>query len=127
MMRWRSRAQSAGMGEHVESTMNYDLLARQGNWIRLSAMTMTHSSSLGHTGGDLSASDILATLYLGGVLRVDPQHPEWAERDRFIMSKGHCSGSFYSVLAARGFFPIEQLKTYMKPLSILNGHPDSKK
>lgn len=113
--------------EGVDSTTTYDLLARQGNWIRLSAMTMTHNSSLGHTGGDLSASDILATLYLGGVLKIDPANPTWPERDRFIMSKGHCSGAFYSTLAARGFFPIEQLRTFMKPLSMLNGHPDRNK
>jgi len=106
---------------------NYELLARQGNWIRLSAMTMTHRAALGHTGGDLSASDILASLYLGGVLNVDPEQPTWPQRDRFIMSKGHCSGAFYSVLAARGFFPLEQLKSFMKPLSMLNGHPDRNK
>ncbi len=102
-------------------------LAHQANWIRLSAMTMTHHSSLGHTGGDLSAADILATLYLGGILDVRPEEPRWPQRDRFIMSKGHCSGAFYSVLAARGFFPRTQLGTFMEPLSKLNGHPDRNK
>src|SRR5579875_325633 len=77
-------------------------------WLRISAMTMTHHSGIGHTGGDLSAADILATLYLGGVLQVQPEQPDWPERDRFIMSKGHCSGVLYSTLAARGFFPAEQ-------------------
>jgi len=112
-----------------ESANAHDLqrLRRQSNEIRLSAMTMTHGSQLGHTGGDLSASDILATLYLGRVLRVDPENPGWPERDRFIMSKGHCSGAFYSTLAMRGFFPKELLKTFMKPLSMLNGHPDRNK
>ena len=90
-------------------------------------MTLTNHSSLGHTGGDLSASDILVSLYLGGVLDIDPSHPSWPQRDRFIMSKGHCSGAFYSVLAARGFFPREQLQTFMDPLSMLNGHPDRNK
>jgi transketolase len=99
-------------------------LSRKANQIRLSAMTMTHHSSLGHTGGDLSAADILATLYLGGILRVDPANPGWPQRDRFLMSKGHCSGSFYSTLAARGFFPRAELGTFMDPLSKLNGHPD---
>ncbi len=102
-------------------------LPRQANWIRLSAMTMTNHASLGHTGGDLSAADILATLYLGGVLNVRPQEPRWPQRDRFIMSKGHCSGAFYSTLAARGFFPRTQLATFMDPLSMLNGHPDRNK
>ena len=102
-------------------------LAHKANWIRLSAMTMTNHSSLGHTGGDLSSADILATLYLGGVLSVDPANPRWPQRDRFIMSKGHCSGAFYSTLAARGFFPRAQLMTFMDPLSMLNGHPDRNK
>lgn len=102
-------------------------LKERANWIRLSAMTMTHHANLGHTGGDLSSADILATLYLGGVLRVKPEEPQWAQRDRFVMSKGHCSGAFYSTLAQHGFFPLEQLKTFMDPLSMLNGHPDRNK
>ena len=102
-------------------------LSAKANWIRLSAMTMTHHAKLGHTGGDLSSSDILATLYLGKVLRLDPSKPDWPQRDRFVMSKGHCSGAFYSTLAQRGFFSLEQLKTFMEPLSMLNGHPDRNK
>jgi transketolase len=102
-------------------------LRHKANWIRLSAMTMTHHARLGHTGGDLSSADILAVLYLGGVLQLDPAQPQWPQRDRFVLSKGHCSGAFYSVLAARGFFPLAQLRTYMDPLSMLNGHPDRNK
>jgi transketolase len=60
-------------------------------------------------------------------MRVDPAQPRWAQRDRFILSKGHCSGAFYSTLAASGFFPVEQLKTLMDPLPMLNGHPDRNK
>jgi transketolase len=101
-------------------------LKHKANWIRLSAMTMTNHAQLGHTGGDLSCADILSVLYLGGILRVDPSQPCWPHRDRFILSKGHCAGAFYSTLAARGFFPVEQLKTFMDPLSLLNGHPDRK-
>ena len=103
------------------------ILLRKANQIRLSAMTMTHHSSLGHTGGDLSSADILATLFLGKVLNLDTDNPAWPQRDRFIMSKGHCSGAFYSILAARGFFPRAQLSTFMDPLSQLNGHPDRNK
>jgi transketolase len=102
-------------------------LKQKANWIRLSAMTMTNHARLGHTGGDLSSADILAVLYLGKILRVNPAEPRWAQRDRFILSKGHCSGAFYSTLAASGFFPVEQLKTFMDPLSMLNGHPDRNK
>jgi transketolase len=88
---------------------------------------MTNHSRLGHTGGDLSAADVLATLYLGNVLKVDVGDPAWPIRDRFVMSKGHCSGAFYSALAQRGFFPLTQLRTFMDPLSMLNGHPDGNK
>jgi len=102
-------------------------LKRFANEIRFSAMTMTHHSRLGHTGGDLSASDILAVLYLGGVLKVDPALPDWPQRDRFIMSKGHCSGAFYSTLAFKGYFAKSMLNTFMDPLSKLNGHPDRNK
>ena len=104
----------------------YQWLKHKANWIRLSAMTMTNHAQLGHTGGDLSCADILSVLYLGGILRVDTSQPRWPQRDRFILSKGHCSGAFYSTLAAKGFFPVEQLKTFMDPLSMLNGHPDRK-
>jgi transketolase len=108
-------------------TIDIASLATRAQQIRLSAMTMTHHSGLGHTGGDLSSADILATLYLGGILNVDPQNPTWPQRDRFIMSKGHCAGAFYSTLAERGFFPRAQLLTFMDPLSQLNGHPDRNK
>jgi transketolase len=90
-------------------------------------MTMTNHARLGHTGGDLSSADILSVLYLGGVLRVDPSQPLWQQRDRFILSKGHCAAALYSTLAARGFFPVDQLKTFMDSLSMLNGHPDRNK
>ena len=103
------------------------VLRHKANWIRLSAMTMNHHARLGHTGGDLSSADILAVLFLGGILQVDPAQPRWPQRDRFILSKGHGAAAYYSTLAARGFFPLEQLGTYMDPLSMLNGHPDRNK
>jgi transketolase len=81
---------------------------------------------MGHAGGDMSAFDILTVLYFA-VLNVDPAQPEAPERDRFIMSKGHCSGALYTTLAYAGFFPKEELNTYMAPHSRLNGHPDRKK
>jgi len=102
-------------------------LQRISNGIRITAMTMTNHSGLGHTGGDLSSADILTCLYLGGILNLDPTNPRWGLRDRFIMSKGHCSGALYSTLAVRGFFPTSQLMTFMDPLSMLNGHPDRNK
>ena len=107
--------------------MDASALKRLGNEIRLSAMSMTHHSGLGHTGGDLSAADILAALYGARILRVDPENPRWPQRDRFIMSKGHCSGALYSTLALRGFYSASELKTFMDPLSRFNGHPDRNK
>lgn len=87
---------------------------------------MVHQARLGHPGGDLSATDILTALFFD-VLRVDPADPKRANRDRFILSKGHCSAALYATLAEAGFFPREKLSEYMKPLSMLNGHPDRNK
>lgn len=92
-------------------------------WIRKRSLRMVHDAQLGHPGGDLSAADILATLYFD-VLRHDPRQPKAPQRDRFIMSKGHATGSLYATLAAAGFFPEAALETYMQPGSRLNGHPN---
>jgi transketolase len=92
--------------------------------IRQRNLIMIHEAGGGHTGGDLSSADIMAALYLNGVLNVDPHNPRDPERDRFFMSKGHGSGLLYTTLAFAGFFPQEELGTFMKPLSRLNGHPN---
>ena len=92
--------------------------------IRQRNLIMIHEAGGGHTGGDLSSADILAALYLNGVLHVDPQNPRAPDRDRFFMSKGHGSGLLYTTLAFAGFFPEEELNTFMKPLARLNGHPN---
>ncbi len=94
--------------------------------IRRRNIEMIQASGLGHIGGDLSAADILATLYLA-VLNVDPEHPDDPERDRYIQSKGHASGVLYATLAATGFIPDELLDSYMADGSPLNGHPDRKR
>lgn len=91
--------------------------------IRRRAIGMVYRAKQGHPGGDMSVTDILATLYFG-VLRIDPSNPNDPKRDRFILSKGHCTGALYATLAEKGFFPVEQLDTYMQPLSQLNGHPN---
>ena len=87
---------------------------------------MAYKAKLGHPGGDLSGADILAVLFRA-VLKFDPANPNDPARDRFVLSKGHASGSFYATLAMSGFFPEELLQTYMAPLSQLNGHPDRNK
>jgi transketolase len=101
-------------------------LAGHARRIRRTSLQMVHRAGLGHPGGDLSAADILATLFFH-VLHIDPARPQDPERDRFILSKGHASASLYATLAARGFFPLEQLETFAQPLATLNGHPDRRK
>ena len=91
--------------------------------IRRRNVEIVHNAGVGHIGGDLSAADILATLYFA-VLNVDPEHPQDPERDRYIQSKGHASGVLYTTLAAAGFIPDSWLDTYMADGSPLNGHPD---
>ncbi|KHL25525.1 transketolase [Croceibacterium mercuriale] len=92
-------------------------------WMRQRLLGMIVAAGQGHPGGDLSATDILASLYFD-VLRIDPAMPDAPDRDRFVMSKGHCTGALYSALAGRGFFPEAELDTYLKPGSRLNGHPN---
>jgi transketolase len=102
------------------------LLKERAYEIRRRDLQMVYEAGMGHIGGDMSATDILATLYFG-VLTVNPKNPNDPQRDRFIMSKGHCSGALYTTLAYSGFFPREELSTYTQPLSRLNGHPDRNK
>jgi len=98
-------------------------LRRHATWMRRRSIQMVFEAGQGHPGGDLSAIDILATLYFG-VLRYDPKEPRDPARDRFVMSKGHCTGALYTALASAGYFPEEELGTYLKPDSRLNGHPN---
>jgi transketolase len=94
--------------------------------IRRRNLEIIHAAGIGHTGGDLSAADILTALYFA-VLEVDPAQPDAPDRDRYIQSKGHASGVLYTTLAAAGFIPDSLLDAYMAPGSPLNGHPDRKK
>jgi transketolase len=94
--------------------------------VRRTVVTMVDRAGLGHIGGDLSVTDILVTLF-GAVLDVDPADPTRFDRDRFILSKGHCAGALYATLAHRGFFEQDELRTFMAPLSALNGHPNRTK
>ncbi len=89
--------------------------------IRRHALRMTHLGKCSHIGSVLSSADILAALY-GEVLRLDPQRPDWPDRDRFIMSKGHAASGLYAALAERGFFPLEWLDTHYQDGSRLCGH-----
>lgn len=90
--------------------------------IRKDILTMIHTAQSGHPGGSLSATDILVALYFH-FLNLDPKNPDWNERDRFILSKGHSCPAWYSCLAERGFFPVEELTTLRQINSRLQGHP----
>ncbi len=94
--------------------------------VRRTVVTMVDQAGLGHIGGDMSVTDILVTLF-GAVLDVDPSDPTRGDRDRFILSKGHCAGALYATLALTGFFSRDELSTFMAPQSALNGHPNRTK
>ena len=85
-----------------------------------------YEAKAGHLGGPLSATDVLTVLYFK-ILRIDPKRPDWPDRDRFILSKGHSAIGLYSVLALRGFFPVDELSTFDEIDSRLQGHPDMTK
>ena len=95
------------------------------NVIRKDIVSMICKSKSGHPGGSLSAADILTTLFFGE-MNIDPKNPKDADRDRFVLSKGHAAPVLYSVLARRGYFPVEELSTLRKIGSRLQGHPSMK-
>lgn len=107
-------------------TDRVEKLRRLANAIRRRDLQTVYGAKLGHVGGEMSAIDILTTLYFA-VLRIDPDRPDDPDRDRFILSKGHSAVALYTTLAHRGFIPIEMLATFAQPLSKLNGHPDRNK
>ncbi len=100
-------------------------LMKMANEIRKGAITAVHSAKSGHPGGSLSAADIYTYLYFEE-MNIDPKDPKKADRDRFVLSKGHTAPGYYSTLAHRGFFPAEDLTTLRKTGSYLQGHPDMK-
>ncbi len=91
--------------------------------VRESILTAVHSAKSGHPGGSLSAADMFTYLYFKE-MRVDPKNPRDPDRDRFVLSKGHTCPGLYSVLAHKGYFPVEDLKSYRRPGSYLQGHPN---
>lgn len=93
--------------------------------IRKHVIEGVYHAASGHPGGSLSIADILAVLYFEE-MRVDPSHPKDPDRDRFVLSKGHCAPALYGALAERGFFPVEDIKTLRRIDSYLQGHPDMK-
>lgn len=105
--------------------MNNLDLEKKANEIRKGIVTAVHSAKSGHPGGSLSATDIFTYLYFVE-MNVDPKAPKKDDRDRFVLSKGHVAPGYYSTLAHRGFFPVEDLVTLRHTGSYLQGHPDKK-
>ncbi|MCX7746369.1 MAG: transketolase [Clostridia bacterium] len=101
---------------------NVEELKKYSTVIRKHIIDETYHAASGHPGGSLSCADILATLYFDE-MRVDPKNPKWEDRDRFVLSKGHCSPALYGALAEKGFFPVEDLLKFRHIDSYLEGHP----
>jgi len=93
--------------------------------VRLGILEGVHAAASGHPGGSLSIADILTYLYFEE-MNVDPKNPKWDDRDRFVLSKGHCAPALYTVLALKGYFPREEIAKLRQVDSFLQGHPDMK-
>jgi transketolase len=109
------------MSYHPESLIIE--LQEQARELRVTSLDMIHRRRAGHPGGSLSTAEIVAALFFHK-MRLDPERPDWPERDRFILSKGHASAILYAALAQRGFFPLEDLKRWGELDCHLQGHPD---
>jgi len=105
--------------------MNNLELSKIANEVRKGVIKSTHAAKSGHPGGSLSVTDIMTYLYFEE-MKVDPQNPKWADRDRLVLSKGHVAPALYATLAEKGFFPKEDLLTLRHVGSYLQGHPDMK-
>lgn len=114
-------AKMADVAESIRLRASH--IRERANWMRRRLLKMIVDAGQGHPGGDLSSADIVAALYFD-ILRIDPSHPTAPDRDRFVLSKGHCTGALYTALAGAGFFAEAELDTYLKPESRLNGHPN---
>jgi len=111
----------------IKKNFSIEELELKAKEIRRDIVSMVYNAKSGHIGGSLSIVDILVSLYYG-IIRVDPKNPDWEDRDRFVLSKGHTAPAVYATLANRGFFDKELLFTqYRRINSILQGHPDVKK
>ena len=102
--------------------MNNLELQKRANEVRKGIVTAVHSAKAGHPGGSLSAADVFTFLYFEE-MNIDPANPDMEDRDRFVLSKGHTAPGLYSTLANRGFFPVEDLKTFRHLGAYLQGHP----
>lgn len=103
-----------------------NFLEKKAREVRRGIIEQVYKAQSGHPGGSLSIADILTVLYFKE-MNIDEKNPNWEERDRLVLSKGHCSPALYSCLANRGFFEREKLQTFRNIESKLQGHPDMNK
>ena len=108
------------------NTNNYAELAEKARRIRINALKAIHAAKSGHPGGSLSSADILATLYFGE-LNIDPKNPKMADRDKFVLSKGHAVPALYAALGERGFYEVSEMMTLRQVGSKFQGHPNMNK
>ena len=108
------------------NTNNYAELAEKARKIRINALKAIHAAKSGHPGGSLSSADILATLYFGE-LNIDPKNPKMADRDKFVLSKGHAVPALYAALGERGFYEVNEMMTLRQVGSKFQGHPNMSK
>ena len=108
------------------NTNNYAELAEKARKIRINALKAIHAAKSGHPGGSLSSADILATLYFGE-LNIDPKNPKMADRDKFVLSKGHAVPALYAALGERGFYEVSEMMTLRQVGSKFQGHPNMSK
>ena len=108
------------------NTNNYAELAEKARRIRINALKAIHAAKSGHPGGSLSSADILATLYFGE-LNIDPKNPKMADRDKFVLSKGHAVPALYAALGERGFYEVNEMMTLRQVGSKFQGHPNMNK
>ncbi len=113
-----------GWGVSVADAATIAKLKERARQLRIESVKLVYHAGSGHPGGSLSAADVMAALFYHA-MRYDPKRPDWPDRDRFILSKGHCTPLLYSVFADVGYFPKEELATYRK-LGRLTGHPNPK-
>jgi transketolase len=109
-----------------QKPMSVEELEKMAVIIRCDIIDMICTAAAGHPGGSLSAADVVTALYFR-IMRIDPENPDWPDRDRFILSKGHACPVWYAALAERGYFDKSHLKTLRQMGSILQGHPDMRK
>lgn len=118
--RWRSLRDQVAASDDAGRVA---LLSEEASRHRADNIRLIAAAKQGHVGGDMSVTDILTVLF-NCVMNIDPENPVWPGRDRLVLSKGHTAGALYTVLAHCGFFSRDELATFMKPLSALNGHPN---